>query len=757
MSAPTLYLIIIENGRVAGISSHREIGDLAGTWKNRGRSTATGMIHCGLMRPQFDDENLSFSTRFEGRVLYTGSLKWSLPDLFGISDDLAFTAKINSQPVPCYLALNHWGYECTPDVSSQEDQVGLRIATSSGLTFSQAVQTVLEQANIPLTAEEIFSTILENGYYAFGLTKPFSVFEEELGRICGGDTTQPNIVNNPLVRRVSDRLYCLFDSRHPASGWLGALYELDEVLFQGIVHQGIFTEQEYIAQRRELPQHLRDRADATRFGLLQSSIDSTNPLELLSITPLRILDAPVKQIGFTARINNVLTRYGINTMSELAALTPQKLWEMRGFGKGSFIDMTEAIGIAIFQKEDLAIGPEAEEPDDTVSLLKTEAETESTDPGSLIERTLRTSLVGHLQQTLTALRETERFVLHARMGYAGPTQTLEEVAAKLGIARKRVRQIQKKYVKKIIDTEYWDDVIGIRVGQLLNSRTEPLILEMIDFEDPWFAGFNGNYTYLGNVIQMFSENAIQVINANHSNVVTRITQSQWDSLLQQLRQNIRHKAEERRWSRRDIRQLYESSLTNFSSDELAPILESCFEEYLEFENSEQDAILLAFGGSAELAIAAVLREAEAPLHYKEIANRASRKLGREVASGRVQGLLYRLTYTTHLCVASKRTQGAAANQRTWLFDRVVFGLIGHCPLQLSVRQEIRSQVEDMLFEGEINKQWHSTEIIKQLRQQYPSTPASLDPYVLRMCIEESDRIVFLRRMVWARADSGLQT
>ena len=129
-----------------------------------------------------------------------------------------------------------------------------------------------------------------------------------------------------------------------------------------------------------------------------------------------------------------------------------------------------------------------------------------------------------------ALNESDRFILHARLGHSGKTQTLKEVASKLNITRERVRQRQKKYVRKIIETEYWDDVIGIRVGQLLNNRTEPLILEMLDFEDSWFKGF-AHYNYLGNVIQMFSENAIQVINADGHNVVTRITQSQWNALI----------------------------------------------------------------------------------------------------------------------------------------------------------------------------------------------------------------------------------
>ncbi len=44
-----------------------------------------------------------------------------------------------------------------------------------------------------------------------------------------------------------------------------------------------------------------------------------------------------------------------------------------------------------------------------------------------------------------------------------------------------------------------------------------------------------------------------------------------------------------------------------------------------------------------------------------------------------------------------------------------------------------------------------------MKKNFPGVPEELDPYVLRMCIEDSEKISFLNRMVWARSDSGLSS
>ena len=260
---------------------------------------------------------------------------------------------------------------------------------------------------------------------------------------------------------------------------------------------------------------------------------------------------------------------------------------------------------------------------------------------------------------------------------------------------------------------------------------------MLEIEDAWFQGFaDDSYTYLSSVLQMFSENAIQVIEAQGRNVITRICQQDWDALVRDIKNVLKEKAGEKIWTRSDVEQYYESSLSDHSAKELMPLLQESVSDLLQYESTSMEARLIAYGKTAESAIYAVLLMAEGPLHYTEIAKRASELLDKHIDERRAHN-------------------AAASNEDVWLYDRGTYGLIDHCPLPESTRKIVRQIVEHLLYKGEINKQWHSKDIIEYVAENYPEISGKLDPYVLRMCIVGSEKIIFLNRMVWARADSGL--
>ena len=60
---------------------------------------------------------------------------------------------------------------------------------------------------------------------------------------------------------------------------------------------------------------------------------------------------------------------------------------------------------------------------------------------------------GQLQQRVADLLDTlpsrDRSILHARFGAAGETQTLQEVAARLGLSRERVRQLEQRALGRL--------------------------------------------------------------------------------------------------------------------------------------------------------------------------------------------------------------------------------------------------------------------------------------------------------------------
>ena len=466
--------------------------------------------------------------------------------------------------------------------------------------------------------------------------------------------------------------------------------------------------------------------EETKFVFSSHNTDREDPI----INP--ILRRPIDDLKLTVRSAHCMRANGIRYIGELVQCTEVELLKMPNLGKTSLTNIKDSLAV-----HGLTLGTKLKNWPPT-GLGQTPGDT--IDKSYLVRLSSQVAqlpLIIHLEKSLDKLDEVDRIILRGRLGYKGKVLTLEEIGEKLDVTRERIRQRQKKYIDRIIAQEYWDDLIGIRIGQLLLDREEPLILELLDIEDTWFKGFEDNYIYLANTIQLFSKNAVCVIKASGRNVVTRISQNEWDTLVRELRTSLKQKAEEKLWRRSDIRQYLETSLSEYSSKELVPLLHEIFDEFLQYQDEGLLALLIAFGRSAESAVTAVLAQAEEPLHFTEIAKRASEILGKEVDE--------------------RRAHNALNRENVWLFDRGTYGLIDHCPLSSSKRQSICRVVEHMLYQAPINKQWHSEEIIDQLTAQFPGLLKDLNPYVLRMCIEHSPKITFLNRMVWARTDSGMTT
>lgn len=751
MSVVKLYFCTFYEDKPTQLSVHRDLNTLLDEWEQCDKSLAVGLVHVGFVRPKVLKN--PHVLKYKGQVLCTGAAKWALPLEYECSQNIVCELDISGTKVPIHLALQGFGY----DGQELEDVVGTPNdgqEVGNNLTIAEAAKQVLDDAIKPQSKEEVYANIVEKGLYKFGAEKPVSVLAVELNRHCV-DTEYSNPAVEPIFGKTHDgRFFALANAPRELSDWLVQLEHDAPELLEALEPYDICSELSYLNEAHNLTSEIRDKLDTYRYQSLISKIDMSDPEQLFRVLPKRLRMADLSLLGLTVRITNIFKQKSVNRLADLDGVSLATMMSWPNFGRKSAKDLCEILSnnfeklmaqvpMATLEISECKGLSNDEEPKQgknyaieklikaSRSSIKEEAGQNRSD---LLKKVSAVPLKNHIENTLAQLKDRDRRVIECRTGYQGEVMTLEEVGKLLNVTRERVRQIQKKYVNQIIERESWDDCIAIKVGQLLVGRESPLYLETLELEDTWFSGFMGNYTNLAAIIELFSETNIRIIKVNGSNIVTRIRQDEWDNGVTNFRRSLKDKAEEGKWTRRDINLTFKAFLTDVGAEELLPLMWETFSDTLQFNGESEEDKLIGFGKSADAAVAAVLTQAEKPLHYSQIAERATEILGREVNE--------------------RRAHQAVQFQNAKLFGRGIYGLAHFNPISERMCKNIRLVVTKVIYDGPLMKQWHCGEIMTQLRNNFPGLPIELDHYILNMILEDEDKLSYLNRMVWARSDSG---
>ena len=130
------------------------------------------------------------------------------------------------------------------------------------------------------------------------------------------------------------------------------------------------------------------------------------------------------------------------------------------------------------------------------------------------------------------------------------------------------------------------------------------------------------------------------------------------------------------------------------------------------------------GRGTDQVVEAVLADAEHPLHYFEIAERVSKKLGRPADPGRGHN---------------------AAAAVGILLGRGTDGLEKHIQISSEEAEIIREEAEDMVLTGPAGRQWHASEILNALLERDFKVIVSTS-IILIFCFESHDS--FSALAVW---------
>jgi hypothetical protein len=731
MSALKMFFCIISETRANDITVHRELNSIYTLWNNENSGDKVGLIHIGFIRPKIPSyEEIE---HFHGNILVSASVKWSLPAEYNTSNK---TVYVNNK-LSLFQLLSGFGYniEIDDDIEylSEESTYNKPLTNDSKHTIASAALEVLESIAKPMSKEEIYGHIIERNLFQFGAKKPINVLNVELNRHCEG-TEYSQASSNKLFGKINAGLfYALSTLSREFNDWLAVLIEFHPELAETCLNLGIFDEKSYFKHKKFLSDTQIRELELIRFRELKTSINVEDPSELIPILPASILEADITQLGLTVRTSNVFSVQNILRLKDAVGYKLEEMMKWPNFGKKSARILCEVLDASVEKLSFiLPINSDSNNADEN-SVNEEKFETKITETSNF-EHLSKTPLKEHFENSLSMLKNNDRKVLEYRTGYREPAKTLEEVGKIIDLTRERVRQIQKKNVSKIINTEYWDDCIAIKIGELLLNRQQPLYLEMLEIEDNWFTGFIGNYQHLAAIIELFSENEVRLIKIDGAIIISRIHQDHWDTLISGYKKSLRSKANEQAWTKHDLEVTLKASLDEKGASELYPLLWSTFSEMLIFgESSSGKEVLISYGKTLISATLAVLHQAESPLHFSVVAERVCKQFGKKVTAPQVNSCLHKV--------------GAK------LFDRGIYGLPHFNPISEGTCQYIRVVVETLTNNGPLMKQWHSTEFLRLLKEKFPALPEDINQYILNMILEGSEKLTYLNKNVWARSDS----
>jgi len=504
------------------------------------------------------------------------------------------------------------------------------------------------------------------------------------------------------------------------SGWVKQLSLDCPDLYLVLAENRISDENEYLKFRNRLSDDIRNKIEATRFKYFRDSIREKNLWGLLKIAPSQFLKIELSDLDLTVRLNNIFRKYHIKVIGDLLHYNFESLLMLKNFGWKSLADLTEIIRNELlnrFYDQNLS--------ENSNMSLQSEKANDLTDNN--LSKDDRLILL--FREVLQAFDDRDRQILFDRFGYSGNRLTLEQIGKIHGLTRERVRQIESNIIEKLSKTKKIEKKIIDKIDSILKNRNNPLLLELLETEDEWFKGFFGKYNFLASVIENLSGNKFHVIKVLGRNIISRISQNNWDNLVSSTQELLRDN-EVTGLKKSEINLLIESMASKYDVPELGGLLKEVLKDKIVFAFQEKDEseIFIGYGATVEQLVLSVLTESDSPLHYTEIARRINEKYSKSIR--------------TNIVHNSALTAGAK------LFGRGTYGLIKHMPFERNEIDDILDTVEGIMSKHNIDKQWQCQELVNLFFEKRPDFYETLNPYTLNIILEKSDKLVSLGRQVW---------
>lgn len=501
-----------------------------------------------------------------------------------------------------------------------------------------------------------------------------------------------------------------------AVGWIKEFIEQHPEEKDALAEHGILDDSSYIANEEGLSESLRTTLGKFR---LQHVLGRSprDPTKIARAAPPWLLTREMSLIDLTVRLDNVFRKHGIATVEDLGRYQLEELFKFRNFGRTSSKDLSNIL------LSELEKGP----AQDKGKILRALEAGETPVAENLSSKS---TLLAEVESSLQSLDERKADILKRRMGWDQPPQTLEEVGQHYGVTRERIRQIESKTVKKIIEKEVWDDLLGAKLKGLLSDRNYPLPLIGAAALDPWFDGLSERPHAANYLLTNLCDAGVSILEISGVEYLTFLKNEDWARATQAARQMLAQAADEK-WAKADCKYQVGLLLPE-ESNEFRSILWEMASRWCHFVEDQGIERLVSFGRGVEQLVEAVLHDAKSPMHYSEITKIVSERSGRDIDERQVRN---------------------AAAEVSYLFGPGTFGSIDHLCVERSDWESFADEAAEIISEGGSGRQWHASEIIEALRERGIEVPDPFDKYQIDIALKQRGDLRNLGRMVWVDGSS----
>ncbi|OFX00506.1 MAG: hypothetical protein A3E78_09700 [Alphaproteobacteria bacterium RIFCSPHIGHO2_12_FULL_63_12] len=490
-------------------------------------------------------------------------------------------------------------------------------------------------------------------------------------------------------------------SHHAPSGWVEEFLQLQPALAEALAQADIYDEESYQTHESALPAECRHCLGSFRFRSLVKGNDD-DPCAMATAAPPWIWEISLNDLSMPVRALNAFTHVGIKTIADLAATTSSDLMRIPNFGRKSLKEVAGALVAAV------EAGP--------------------SNATSMMARAGANTLLAEVRSALATLDDRAADVLMRRMGLGCTPETLQTIADAYNLTRERIRQIEVRAVQRLIKECYWDDLLEVKLDALLKNRHFPLPLLGIEAVDAWFGGVASLPNAVRYILDNFCNGRVALVRILGVEYLGFLTEDEWKRALREARRALSMGSVDA-WTREHCR----ATVMTLIPERAAEFRELLWEQAAVLchfsEGSDSDAILLSYGRGAEQVVEAVLHDADAPLHYTEIARRVGERGSREIDIRRVHN---------------------AAAEVGILLGPGTYGVEKHLAVSEDVAEAIRDEAERLMGAGLNGRQWHTAEIRLSLLGS-GTIDDSVNKYVIDYLLRDVAGLRRLGRMTWAAA------